>query len=77
MKKLTALLLCLVMALSLIPTAVHAANIASGDGWRLGSDGCLHITGAVTNISTYSDDDTPWSKNKDKITSVVTENITK
>ena len=67
-KKLTALLLCLVMALSLIPAVAHA-DIASGAGWRLDSAGRLHITGAVN----YTENNVPWGSYKKQIKTVVAE----
>lgn len=73
-KKLTALLLCLVMALSLIPAMSYADNIVEGTNWYLDRNHCLHLTGTVTNNSTNSIGNTPWENYKSQIVSVVAEN---
>lgn len=73
-KKLLALLLCLVMALSMIPAMSYADNIVEGTNWYLDRDHCLHLTGMVTNSSTIATDNTPWKNYKSQIVSVVAEN---
>lgn len=45
----------------------------TGDGWYLDDDGCLHLTGKVTNDSNIFVDETPWKASKDKIKTVVAE----
>ena len=49
-------------------------TIASGEGWYLDGNGCLHITGAVVNTSTdeWNGDNTPWKDYKSQIQTVVT-----
>ena len=72
-KRLFAILLCLVMALCLIPAMTYADNIGEGTNWYLDRDHCLHLTGMVTNNSTNDVDDTPWISYKSQIVSVVAE----
>jgi uncharacterized repeat protein (TIGR02543 family)/LPXTG-motif cell wall-anchored protein len=43
-------------------------NVASGDGWNIDDDGCLHITGPVTYTSAP-----PWNPYMSQITSVIAE----
>ena len=77
-KKIISLILCIVMVTSLLPAVAYAEDAASGDGWYLDTDGCLHITGAVENPSFTDEngtanDNTPWKDRKSEIFSVVTE----
>lgn len=46
---------------------------ASGDGWYVDNNYCLHITGAVTNPSSRYDNKTPWYNCKDVIKTVIAE----
>ena len=52
-------------------SAAYAADIASGTGWHLDSDGCLHLAGAVTNPGTSGG--APWYAQRDKVKTVVAE----
>ena len=57
------------------PVTLIATNssdvIDGGIGWYLDSDGCLHITGAITNQGTVMSD-VPWHPYREDIISVVT-----
>ncbi len=46
---------------------------SAADGWYLDFNGCLHITGFVTNNSTTTTGKTPWENYKDQIKTVVAE----
>ncbi|MCQ2512586.1 MAG: BspA family leucine-rich repeat surface protein [Lachnospiraceae bacterium] len=48
-------------------------DIASGDGWYIDNDGCLHITGAVTNPDTHWGELTPWGSYRSSIKSAIAE----
>lgn len=81
MKKVLSIILSLVMLLTMLPTfalTAFAADIASGSGWRIDSEGCLHLTGAITNTSTVNSSgtysvQTPWKNYRDSIKKIVAE----
>lgn len=71
-KRLLSLIICFALCISVLPTAVFAADIANGNGWNLDSKGILHITGAVS-FPDKSGDNTPWKQYKSQIVSAVAE----
>ena len=72
--KLLSLLICLALALQMVPVSVFAASVASGTSgdvsWSLDSEGVFSVTGVGAMANYASAEEVPWKEYVSQITSV-------